>query len=285
MVIGIAVGAGIHGYVPEGFLASIMRSVVCAQCHVTYNIRKNAQMQSVGILFPWQGSKWGGITIENIIKKIRSDDALKEWKQTVTGFKLGYIRHPEFEMFSNNSVHWKAGVACADCHMPYTRIGLHKVSDHRVMGRPAGDIGIAYPFHGRSQFLFLPFFRLDPQPFGNIPGEDEAARFPLVLERGGHGLHGDACAVPAQIDDRNGRQEDMPSCSADWGSWMRISPPAACRSRRPLEPSEPAPDRMIPTPPGPWSRARETRNRSMGRCTMLVSLGVRMSWPPSIVSS
>jgi len=124
-----------------------MRSVVCAQCHVTYNIRKNAQMQSVGILFPWQGSKWGGITIENIIKKIRSDDALKEWKQTVTGFKLGYIRHPEFEMFSNNSVHWKAGVACADCHMPYTRIGLHKVSDHRVMSPLKNDMKACMQCH------------------------------------------------------------------------------------------------------------------------------------------
>ena len=74
-------------------------------------------MQSVGILFPWQNSKLGNITIEDIIKKIRFDDSLKEWKQTVTGFKLAFIRHPEFEFFSNNSVHWKAGAACADCHM------------------------------------------------------------------------------------------------------------------------------------------------------------------------
>lgn len=110
-----------------------MRSMVCAQCHVTYNIPKDKDMNSVGLFFPWEGSTLGNITIENIIKKIRSDDSYREWTQKVTGFKMGFIRHPEFELFSNNSVHWKAGAACADCHMPYVRVGALKVSDHRVM--------------------------------------------------------------------------------------------------------------------------------------------------------
>lgn len=117
-----------------------MRSLVCAQCHVTYNIPKDQDMKSVGVFFPWQGSKWGNISIENIIKKIRSDPAYGEWKQSVTGFKLGFIRHPEFELFSNNSVHWKAAASCADCHMPYTRVGAFKVSDHRVMSPLKGDM-------------------------------------------------------------------------------------------------------------------------------------------------
>jgi nitrite reductase (cytochrome c-552) len=110
-----------------------LRSIVCAQCHVTYNIPKDKDMNSVGLFFPWEGSKMGNITIENIIKKIRSDDSHREWTQKVTGFKMGFIRHPEYELFSNNSVHWKAGAACADCHMPYVRVGALKVSDHRVM--------------------------------------------------------------------------------------------------------------------------------------------------------
>jgi len=117
-----------------------MRSAVCAQCHVTYSIPKDKDMHSVNVFFPWQGSRWGNITIENIIKKIRSDDSNREWKQTVTGFKLGFIRHPEFELFSNHSVHWKAGTACADCHMPYTRVGVHKISDHRVMSPLKNDL-------------------------------------------------------------------------------------------------------------------------------------------------
>ena len=109
------------------------QSVICAQCHVTYTIEKDKDMKSVGLFFPWQGSKWGNISIENIIKKIRSNPAYEEWKQGVTGYKLGYIRHPEFEMFSNNSIHWSAGVSCVDCHMPPTTVDGRSVTDHRVM--------------------------------------------------------------------------------------------------------------------------------------------------------
>ena len=85
-----------------------------------------------GVFFPWQGSKVGDISIENIIKVIKSDPAYGEWKQNVTGFKVGFIRHPEYEFYSRNSVHWKANAACADCHMPYMKVGANKISDHNV---------------------------------------------------------------------------------------------------------------------------------------------------------
>ena len=109
------------------------RSLVCAQCHVTYVIPKDKEMKSVGVFFPWQGSKLGDISVENIIKVIKSDPAYLEWKQNVTGFKVGFIRHPEYEFYTRNSVHWKAKVACADCHMPYIRVGANKISNHDVM--------------------------------------------------------------------------------------------------------------------------------------------------------
>ena len=66
---------------------------------------------STELFFPWQGSKVGDISIENIIKVIKSDPAYLEWKQNVTGFKLGFSRHPEYEVYSRNSTHWDAGVA------------------------------------------------------------------------------------------------------------------------------------------------------------------------------
>lgn len=123
------------------------RSAVCAQCHVTYNIPKDKDMKSVGLFFPWQKSKWGAITMEDIIKVIRSDDSYREWKQNVTGFKMGFIRHPEFELFSNKSTHWKAGASCADCHMPYTKIGVKKISDHRVMSPIKNDMKACMQCH------------------------------------------------------------------------------------------------------------------------------------------
>lgn len=110
-----------------------MRSLVCAQCHVTYVVKKDKEMKSEDVFFPWANSRYGHIAIEDIIKTIKSDPANLEWTQAVTGFKLGFIRHPEFELFSNQSTHWKAGLSCADCHMPYVRYGSYKISDHRVM--------------------------------------------------------------------------------------------------------------------------------------------------------
>lgn len=127
-----------------------MRTLVCAQCHVTYSISKDAQMKSTDVFFPWEGSTMGNITIENIIKKLRNNPPSKEWTQSVTGFRLAFIRHPEFELFSNNSVHWKAGVACSDCHMPYTKVGSRKVSDHRVMSPLKNDLKACQQCHAES---------------------------------------------------------------------------------------------------------------------------------------
>jgi nitrite reductase (cytochrome c-552) len=107
-------------------------------------------MKSVGVFFPWQGSKYGNIAIENIIRKIRSDPSYGEWKQNVTGFKMAFIRHPEYELFSNNSVHWKAGASCADCHMPYTIVGSRKASDHRVMSPMKNDFKACQQCHTES---------------------------------------------------------------------------------------------------------------------------------------
>ncbi|MDW7645395.1 MAG: ammonia-forming cytochrome c nitrite reductase subunit c552 [Desulfuromonadales bacterium] len=117
---------------PQELKTAELQTLVCAQCHVTYNIPQNEQKKSVDVVFPWQGSAWGEITVENIIGRIRSEPALAEWTQAVTGFRLGYIRHPEFEFFSNASPHWQMGATCADCHMPSTEVNGETISDHRV---------------------------------------------------------------------------------------------------------------------------------------------------------
>lgn len=109
------------------------RSLVCAQCHVTYSMPKNAEMKSTDVVFPWAGGKWGKVSVENIIANIEADPAYGEWTQSVTGFKLGFVRHPEFEFFSKESPHWEAGLSCADCHMPSTDSNGETISDHRIM--------------------------------------------------------------------------------------------------------------------------------------------------------
>lgn len=135
------------GAAPDKLTNQDKRSLVCAQCHVTYVIEKTAEMKSKEVFFPWDGGTMGHIPIESIIAKIRSNKAYGEWTQSVTGFKMAFIRHPEFEMYSNNSVHWMAGVSCADCHMPYTRVGSKKVSDHRIMSPMKNDFKACQQCH------------------------------------------------------------------------------------------------------------------------------------------
>jgi nitrite reductase (cytochrome c-552) len=126
------------------------RTLVCAQCHVTYVIPKDAEMHSTDVYFPWQGSPVGNITIENIIRQIKSSPANGEWRQSVTGFKLGFIRHPEYELFSNGSPHWLEGVSCADCHMPSVTVEGKQVSDHRIMSPLKSDLRACATCHSES---------------------------------------------------------------------------------------------------------------------------------------
>jgi nitrite reductase (cytochrome c-552) len=57
--------------------------------------------------------------------------SFSDWKHGETGAPVLKAQHPEFEMYSQ-SIHARSGVACADCHMPYTRQGAMKISDHDV---------------------------------------------------------------------------------------------------------------------------------------------------------
>lgn len=114
------------------------RSLVCAQCHVTYVIPKQ-DGTSVGVELPWSYGEYGDIGVEDIIEYIKAGEPRSlEWTQTLTGFRLGYIRHPEYELFSRGGIHWRNGVTCPDCHMPYKIEDGAKVRNHDV-GSPFED--------------------------------------------------------------------------------------------------------------------------------------------------
>jgi nitrite reductase (cytochrome c-552) len=54
-----------------------------------------------------------------------------DFVHAISGAKVLKAQHPEFEMY-NQGIHARSGVACADCHMPYQRVGAMKISDHWV---------------------------------------------------------------------------------------------------------------------------------------------------------
>ncbi len=105
------------------FTRQEMRSVVCANCHVEYYFKGDGQY----LTFPWQD----GMKIEEI-SNYYAELQFKDWEHPQSGAPMIKIQHPEYELFTENSTHFNAGVACADCHMPYTREGAAKYSTHNV---------------------------------------------------------------------------------------------------------------------------------------------------------
>ncbi|MGP1347748.1 MAG: ammonia-forming cytochrome c nitrite reductase subunit c552 [Phycisphaerales bacterium] len=104
-----------------------MRSFACAQCHVEYYCATE-----MTLTFPWGN----GLRAEDIERfweetTFPSGKPFSDFKHGETGARMFKAQHPEFELWSQG-IHARAGVSCADCHMPYERQGAMKVSSHWV---------------------------------------------------------------------------------------------------------------------------------------------------------
>jgi nitrite reductase (cytochrome c-552) len=99
-----------------------MRSFVCGQCHVEYYFKGKEKR----LVYPWAK----GLKVENMLAYY-DEVGFKDWVHAESGAEVLKAQHPEFEMWSQG-IHSRSGVACADCHMPYTRVGAQKISDHHV---------------------------------------------------------------------------------------------------------------------------------------------------------
>lgn len=99
-----------------------MRAFVCGQCHVEYYFKGTEKR----LTYPW----FKGLKVDQIMAYY-DEVGQKDWVHADTGAPVLKAQHPEFEMW-NQGVHARSGVACADCHMPYTRVGALKISDHHV---------------------------------------------------------------------------------------------------------------------------------------------------------
>lgn len=97
-----------------------MRTYVCAQCHVEYYFAGEDRV----LTFPWTE----GLNIDDI-EVYYNSYGFTDWTHAETGAPMLKMQHPEFELYSTG-IHARSGVACADCHMPYTRVGSQRFSDH-----------------------------------------------------------------------------------------------------------------------------------------------------------
>ncbi len=107
----------------RNFTRQEMRSIVCANCHVEYYFKGDGKY----LTFPWAD----GTRIEDILSYY-DELGFKDWVYPDAKTPMLKAQHPDYELYTADSTHFKAGVACADCHMPYTRDGAAKFSSHNV---------------------------------------------------------------------------------------------------------------------------------------------------------
>jgi len=105
------------------FTRQEMRTVVCANCHVEYYFAPGTR----ALTFPWHN----GTKAEEMYEYFE-EIAFSDWIYPGTDTPMLKAQHPEYEFYTAGSTHYNAGVACADCHMPYVRDGAAKFSDHNI---------------------------------------------------------------------------------------------------------------------------------------------------------
>jgi nitrite reductase (cytochrome c-552) len=114
---------GIENYdVNEMASRQEMRSYVCGQCHVEYYFHGEGKT----LTYPWEK----GLTVDDAWEYYEAS-GFKDWTHAETGAPMLKAQHPEFEMWSQG-IHARSGVSCADCHMPFKRVGGKKISNHHV---------------------------------------------------------------------------------------------------------------------------------------------------------
>ncbi len=123
-----------------------MRSFVCGQCHVEYYCANKMTLK-----FPWDH----GLKVEEIEKTweettFPNGEAFHDYVHGETGAPVFKAQHPEFEMWSQG-IHARSGVACADCHMPYERLGAAKISSHNVRSPLENINGACQTCHRQSE--------------------------------------------------------------------------------------------------------------------------------------
>ena len=123
-----------------GILNRADANVMCAQCHVEYNCNPGYDPKT-GQPIPMSDRRTNFFPWVNVmdIEKVYDEISFRDFKHEVTGAWLIKLQHPEVETFWG-SKHERAGVTCADCHMP-------KVKNKQ---------GKTYTFHGQRSVKYVP---------------------------------------------------------------------------------------------------------------------------------
>jgi nitrite reductase (cytochrome c-552) len=101
-----------------GLLKDSSSNLLCGQCHVEYNCNPGFEPEG-GEKVPLTDRRANHFPMRNVLDVLEHYDDLnfRDFRHEVTGARLVKLQHPEMETYWG-SVHERAGVKCADCHMP-----------------------------------------------------------------------------------------------------------------------------------------------------------------------
>jgi hypothetical protein len=154
---------------------------------------------------PWLKRIFAGYAFALEIEAYYDAEDVSDWVHAETGNKVLKAQHPELEVWSQG-VHARAGVACADCHMPYQRAGAE---GQRSLGAARSSISTARP------------------------------DLPRRVRAGGAGSRADDPGSPPRPAPAGGQGDDWrgssarPSTTRAGGSSRRPAPRASAGSRNP----------------------------------------------------
>ncbi|AJE02265.1 ammonia-forming cytochrome c nitrite reductase subunit c552 [Geobacter pickeringii] len=106
------------GFRKIGVMKKSDSRMMCAQCHVNYNCGTGYEFDT-GKKVGYEDQRTNHIPLagpKDLLEHSKKQN-FYELRHAVTGARLVKPRHPEAETYFG-SVHDKAGVTCADCHMP-----------------------------------------------------------------------------------------------------------------------------------------------------------------------
>ncbi len=102
-----------------------MRTYVCAQCHAEYYFEPG----TTKVVFPWDKGVKPAEMYAYYSEK--PSGFAQDWQHPDSKAAMLKAQHPDYELYAT-STHSKAGVSCADCHMPYMRQAGQKYTSHWV---------------------------------------------------------------------------------------------------------------------------------------------------------
>jgi nitrite reductase (cytochrome c-552) len=124
-----------------------MRSFVCAQCHSEYYMEPGTNR----VVFPWDKGVKPAEMYAYYAEK--PNNFGQDWQHPDSKAPMLKAQHPDYETFSTGT-HAKAGVSCADCHMPYMRKDGQKYSSHWMTSPLKTVDASCSPCHSESTAWF-----------------------------------------------------------------------------------------------------------------------------------